>query len=116
MLNIMHAVDEFSHSNVTVSVENVSGSTRTSRVICTRALQPDRVKSVVELRTKSGTLVPTNTSTIVVTGEARNSCGHSVASTLKSGQVQVVVGVNVHDNYFSHRNLMVMSLHRYNLE
>ena len=51
----MHTVDKFSHSTITVSVENVGGSTLGVRVICSRTLPPDCVMSVVELRTKYGT-------------------------------------------------------------
>ena len=51
----MHTVDKFSHSTITVSVENVGGSTLGVKVICSRALPLDCVMSVVEFRTKSGT-------------------------------------------------------------
>ena len=62
----MHAVGKFSHSTITVSVENITGSTPAVIVICSRALPPDCVTSVVEFRTKSGTLVATNTSSDTV--------------------------------------------------
>ena len=112
IIDICMHVDKFSHFTVTVSVENVSGSIPAARVTCSRALPPDCVTSVVEFRTKSGTLVATNTSSntvvtkiirlvratgyviaVVVTGNAINSCDQSVASTLRSEQVQVVVEV-----------------------
>ena len=66
IIDICMHVDKFSHSTVTVSVENVSGSIPAARVTCSRALPPDCVTSVVEFRTKSGTLVATNTSSNTV--------------------------------------------------
>ena len=50
----MHAVDKFSHSTVTVSVENVGGSTTGARVTGSTALSPNCVTSVVEFRSESG--------------------------------------------------------------
>ena len=66
IIDICMHVDKFSHSTVTVSVENVSGPIPAARVTCSRALPPDCVTSVVEFRTKSGTLVATNTSSNTV--------------------------------------------------